>query len=146
MSSIGTGETSSSEGREFAWMWLAIRKHLGKIVVIVLVASMLATAFILTRTKEYTAYTDVLIGPNTNDFGNLEEDNDQRSEGISPADMESEVRLVSSSHVVQNVIKELDLSFDDPSWDLKTLVLNWLRATPARSETAPQKPLLRQSF
>ena len=101
MSSVDAGDTLLNEGREFAWMWSAIRKHLGKIIMITSVASLTMTAYLLNRTKEYTAYADILIGPNTNEFGNLEEDNGQQPEVVSPADMESAARLISSSHVVQ---------------------------------------------
>jgi len=134
MTSLGTGETSSVEGREFAWMWLAIRKHLSKIILIVLLASTVAAAFVLTRAKEYTAYAEILLSPNTNDFGNLDEDSDQRSEGISPADMENEVRLISSSDVVRGVIEDLDLNFDRPGWDLKGYILGWANAKSVSSE------------
>ncbi len=134
MTSLGTGETSSGEGREFAWMWLAIRKHLSKIIMIVLVASMIAASFVLTRTKEYTAYAEILLGPSTNDFGNLDEDNGRWSEGISPADMESEVRLISSSDVVRDVIEELDLNLDQPGWDFKDYILSWANAKNLPSE------------
>ncbi len=130
---MNAGETSSTEGREIAWMWLAIRKHLGKIIMMMLVAGAIATTYVLMRDKEYTAYAEILVGPSTNDFGNLEEDNGQRPEGISPSDMESEVRLVSSSQVVQSVIDNLDLSFDDQGLDIKALLMSWARATPARS-------------
>ncbi|MGI9449956.1 MAG: GumC family protein [Geminicoccaceae bacterium] len=134
MTSLGTGDTSSVEGREFAWMWLAVRKHLGKILLLVLIASTAAAAFVLTRTKQYTAYAEILLGPHTNDFGNLDEDNGRRPEGISPADMESEVRLISSSDVVRHVIKDLDLSLDEPAWDLKSYILSWANAAASRSE------------
>ena len=130
MSSPATGETSSIEGHELAWMWLAVRKHLGKIISIVLIASAVVTAFLLTRTKVYTAYTDILIAPDSNEFGNLEEGRDFRQEGMSPADMESEVRLISSSEVVKHVIDDLDLNFDAKALDLKTIVLRWANAAP----------------
>ena len=133
MTSLRTGETSSPEGREFAWMWLAIRRHLSTILVIVLMACIGVAALVLTRTKEYTAYAEILLGPDTNDFGNLDEDSGQRSEGISPADMESEVRLIRSSGVVGKVIDNLNLSFDRSSWDLKGAVLSWANAANSKA-------------
>ena len=134
MSSVDTGETSSSEGREFAWMWLAIRKHLVKICLITLIATSMAAMFVLTRTKQYTAHAEILVGPDTNDFGNLKEGNDYNQQEVSPADMESEVRLVKSSQVLQRVIDDLDLRFDDPSVDFKEIILSWVGTKTARSE------------
>ncbi|MGI9494241.1 MAG: GumC family protein [Geminicoccaceae bacterium] len=136
MKSHGTGDISSAEGREFAWMWLAIRKHLSKILLLVLLACTVASSFVLTRDKQYTAYAEILLGPDTNDFGNLDEDNGRRSEGLSPADMESEVRLISSSDVVRQVIEDLDLRFDQPTWDLKDYILSWANAAVSRPEVA----------
>lgn len=104
------------------------------IIAVMLVASIVMIAYLLNRTKEYTAYADILIGPSSNEFGNLEEDTDQRSEGVTPSDMESEARLISSSHVLQLVMDGLELSFDEPSFDIKSALLNWISTSSAKSQ------------
>ncbi len=134
MSNTGAGETSLNDGREFAWMWRAIRKHLGKIALIVMAACLTMTVYLLNRTKEYTAYADILIQPDSNDFGNLQEGRDQRPQSVTPADMESEVRLISSSHVVQSVMDQIELGADEPAFDVGSLLTGWIGASSARPD------------
>lgn len=127
-------QASPSEGREFAWMWLAIRKHIAKIVLIMLIACAIAVVYVLTRTKEYTAYTEILIGPNPTEFGNLEEDNNFVPDSVGPAELESEIRLIGSSRVISKVIDDLDLSVDDTTTpSILSTALNWFGVSPASS-------------
>lgn len=141
MSSSGLRLRGSEDGRELAWLWRAVRKHTGKIIAITALACIAMTAFIVTRTKEYTAYTELLIGPDANEFGNLEEGNDNRSEGVGPAELESEIKLIRSTHVISEVIGELDLNFENTSPPIIETVFSWLGVTAARSGEEELDPL-----
>lgn len=134
MSSSGQPMAATEEWRELAWMWRAVRKHLGKIVAITVLACMATTAFVLTRTKEYTAYTEILISPDSNEFGNLEEDNNFVPDSVGPAELESEIRLIQSSHVIGQVIGQLDLGVDESSPDILAMITGWLGVTVAQSD------------
>ncbi|MGI9509586.1 MAG: GumC family protein [Geminicoccaceae bacterium] len=130
------------EGQELTWMWRAVRKHAAKIIAVVTLASVAMTAFILSRTKEYTAYTGIYIEPNANTFGDLEEDHDGRRDILGPAELESEIRLIGSAHVILQVMDELALEFEESMLDVvKGDVLeivdgafSWLSISTARSD------------
>lgn len=134
MSSSGSKRSTPEGGQELAWVWRAIRKHAAKIVAIMVVACVAVTALILTRTKEYTAYTEILISPDDNDFGNLEENNNILPDTVGPAELESEVRLIGSAHVIMQVIDELDLDFDRGSHPIVETMVGWLGVATARSD------------
>ncbi len=134
MTSFGSSASASQEGRELAWMWRAVRKHAGKIITIVALASVAMTSFIVTRPKEYTAYTEILIGPVANEFGNLEEDNGRPPESVGPEELESEIRLIGSAHVIRQVIDELQLDFESGPPSIVKAAVDWLGVTAARSD------------
>lgn len=134
MSSSGLRRNASEDGRELAWMWNAVRKHVGKIIAIVVLACIATTAFVLTRTEQYTAYAEILIGPDGNDFGNLEEDNDYVPDTVGPEELESEVRLIRSSNVIQQVIDELELDIENTTPSLVDTVFGWFGVTAAQSD------------
>ena len=142
MSSSGAHLKASEDGREVAWMWRAVRKHTGKIIAIVVLACIAMTAFIVTRTKEYTAYTEILINPDANEFGNLEERNDyNRGAGVGPEELESEIRVIRSTHVINKVIDELNLDFENTSPPVIETVFSWFGVTAARSGEGDLDPL-----
>ena len=134
MTIAGSTVSASEEGRELAWMWRAIRKHADKIIAIVAVASIAMTIFVLTRTKEYTAYTEILIEPDANEFGNLDEDKTGRPDSVGPAELESEVRLLQSAHVVRKVIDQLNLDVEQNGPSLVDRLFSWLGAATAGSD------------
>lgn len=122
-------------------MWRAVRKHLNKIMAIMLVAGTAAATYVLVRDLEYTAHAVIQLSLTTKDARNPEEGSRPDSREPNTADMEGEVRLISSSHIVQDVIDELELTFDKSEWDFKTLVSSWVGVTPARSEAAAAKAI-----
>ncbi|MGH1481498.1 MAG: AAA family ATPase [Geminicoccales bacterium] len=134
MSSIDADALPSKREGGIAWMWRAIRKHLNKIMSIVLIASAAMTAYLLSRDNVYTAQTEILLDPQTNSSGNLEEVDAQSLSDVMSAEIESELRLISSSQIILQVIDELDLSADQSRWDLNALASTWLGIAPARSE------------
>ncbi len=123
----------SSGDKELAWIWRSVRRRVGMIIAIVVLACVAVTAYCLNRTKEYTAYAEILIAPEGNEFGNLEEERDYLSDSIGPAEMESEVRLISSAHVIKSVIDELGLDFEGGGAPVMATVRSWLGAVAAPS-------------
>ncbi|MEL6963815.1 MAG: polysaccharide biosynthesis tyrosine autokinase, partial [Pseudomonadota bacterium] len=123
----------SSGDKELAWIWRSVRRRVGMIIAIVVLACVAVTAYCLNRTKEYTAYAEILIAPEGNEFGNLEEERDYLSDSIGPAEMESEVRLISSAHVIKSVIDELSLDFEGGGAPVMAIVRSWLGAVAAPS-------------
>ena len=134
MSSSDIATDTSNDDWELAWIWRSVRRRLGMIAAIVILTCIGMTAYVLNRTKEYTAYAEILIAPEGNEFGNLEEERDFLPESIGPAEMESEVRLISSAHVIKRVIDQLGLDFEASEPPVVDTVLGWLGAVAAPSE------------
>ena len=134
MSGSGLHKNASENGQELAWIWRAIRKHANKIVAITVAACLVTTIWVLTRTKEYTAYTEILISPDDNEFGNLEDDNYVMPDIIAPAELENEIRLIRSAHVVTKVIEGLDLSFETDMPAFLKSITGWLGVASALSD------------
>lgn len=132
---IATSNVSTAEqGRELTWMWRAVRKHAGKIVAIVTLASIAVTIYLLMRTKEYTAYAEILIQPDVTELGNLDIEKFELPTAISPAELESEVRLIESAHVIGRVIDELDLSVFETEPSFIDTVFDWIRVAVAQPD------------
>lgn len=149
MSTIGIDTSTSEDASELTWIWRTLRRRSGMIIAIVLLACVGMTVFILNRTKEYTAFAEILIGPEVNEFSTLEQERDFSPKVFGPAEMESEVRLIKSAHVIKGVIEGLDLEFET---DKLTAFLNnvfggfktafgWLRVTEAQSEDVDYEAL-----
>ena len=121
--------TVTTEGSsEIVWIFQAVRKHLALIALVVIAITLLATAFAILRTKQYTANAQVLIEEQGPNFSDLQERTGFRAPTMGPAEMESEIRLAGSVRVLRPVLEELDLSWpEQPSWNPVGMVREWVR-------------------
>lgn len=120
-----------------AWVWRAVRRHRNKVVSLILLGSIAAAAHLLTRDEVYTAETEILLQPRGEAAAQGESEKAQSAQDAIVAEIERESRLIGSSKIVQQVMDDLNLSPRETSWDLRTLVSQWVRIAPAQSEGLP---------
>ncbi|MEZ5933580.1 MAG: polysaccharide biosynthesis tyrosine autokinase [Alphaproteobacteria bacterium] len=124
---------------DYRWMVVAVRRHLASITLLVLLASALAAAYAVLREDEYTAYAEILVEPDNNEFGDLAEENNFLPATISPNEMETELRLLTSSRVLFKVIEKLGLTFEPSGLGrVKTDMWSWISAEAKPLEVADE--------
>jgi polysaccharide biosynthesis transport protein len=125
---VAKSRVMSEDTSEIDWIFQALRKHLALIALVIIAMTLLATAFAILRTKQYTAYTQVLIEEQAPNFSDLQERTGFRLPTIGPEKMESEIKLAGSVRVLRQVLAELDLSWpEQSSWNPVGMVRDWLR-------------------
>jgi polysaccharide biosynthesis transport protein len=123
---VAESRVMSEDTSEIAWILYAGRKHLALIALVVIATTLLATAFVILRPKQYTAYAQVLIEEHEPSFSDLQERTGFST--IGPAEMESEIKLAGSVRVLRQVLEELDLSWpEQSSWNPVGMVREWVR-------------------
>jgi uncharacterized protein involved in exopolysaccharide biosynthesis len=80
-------------------LWEALRRNLGLVLGTVLLLDIAAAAWLLVRPLEWTATAELLIEADERNFGNLRDEVDFRVDRLQPADLESEVKPVSYTHL-----------------------------------------------
>lgn len=125
-------------GNDLSWIVRSIRKHLLGIVLLVIVAAAAMTAYVILREDEYTAYTEILIEPEGDSFGDLAETVDRGHQSLEPVEIETALKLVTSGRTLQNVIDKLNLvSVPDRLLDIKEMINDWFKAE-ALEGSAPE--------
>jgi uncharacterized protein involved in exopolysaccharide biosynthesis len=115
-------------GIDFAWLAGAILRNWWLIGLVVVAASGIAVAVLKSLPDHYTAYTEVIVERDETEFGNLREGLDFGPTGISPAEMETHLRLLGSDNIARAVIERLQLEPSTSQAGLGEDVQGWLAA------------------
>lgn len=135
----GLIEMQTKKQNDYRWMLIAVRRHLASIALLAVLASALAVAYAVMREDSYTAYAEILVEPDNNEFGDLAEDTNFLPAAISPNEMETEIRLLTSSRVLFKVIEKLDLAFEPSGFGrFKTDMWSWISAEAKPLEVAEE--------
>jgi polysaccharide biosynthesis transport protein len=87
----------------------AILRNWWIIALTMLLSTGVAAVALKSLPRSYTAATEVLIERDESEFGNLREGWDFAPRGISPAEMETHLRLLASDTIARRVIERLEL-------------------------------------
>ncbi len=102
-------------GNGWSGVTRGLRAHRLKIALFALLATALAVLLVELRPKIYTAYTEILVqGKQSGDFGDLGENASFGGDDLSPADMESQLRLITSAGLAAKVIDAVGFTPDQP--------------------------------
>ena len=96
------------------WLWRAVWRNWWLVAGCVLLGCSLAFVFLKALPPAYTALTQVIVERDESEFGNLREGLDFAPRGISPAEMETHLRLLGSDRIARTVIERLALEPAEP--------------------------------
>ncbi len=99
---------------DVAWIWRALWRNWWVVALALLLGCGVAFAALKALPPSYTAATEVIVERDETEFGNLREGLDFAPRGISPAEMETHLRLLGSDSIARTVIERLDLQPSDP--------------------------------
>ncbi len=123
---------------DLGWLWRAVWRNWWVVALCVLLGCGLALAALNAMTRVYTAVTEVIVERDETEFGNLREGLDFGPRGISPAEMETHLRLLGSDNIARSVIERLELEPAAPQegllHELATLAGNLADALSLRVE------------
>jgi capsular exopolysaccharide synthesis family protein len=94
---------------DLGWLWRAVWRNWWVVALCVLIGCGLALAALNAMPRVYTAVTEVIVERDETEFGNLREGLDFGPRGISPAEMETHLRLLGSDNIARSVIERLEL-------------------------------------
>lgn len=96
-------------GIDFAWLFHAVLRNWWVVALVGLICTSAAVIVLKSLPDFYTAYTEVIVERDETEFGNLREGLDFGPRGISAAEMETHLRLLSSDNIARMVIERLQL-------------------------------------
>lgn len=112
---------------DVAWLLRAVWRNWWVVALCVLIGSGLAFVLLKALPPAYTAQTEVIVERDESEFGNLREGLEFAPRGISPAEMETHLRLLGSDTIARKVIERLELEPAEPYegllHELKTLAI-----------------------
>jgi len=110
---------------DIVWLLRAVLRNWWVIALCVLIGCSLAFVLLKALPPAYTAVTEVIVERDESEFGNLRESLDFAPRGVSPAEMETHLRLLGSDTIARKVIERLELEPSEPYegllHDLQTL-------------------------
>ena len=122
----GHGARRPETGIDIAWLVHAVLRNWWIVALTVIFCTGLAAAVLKSLPRSYTAATEVLIERDETEFGNLREGLDFLPPGISPAEMETNLRLLASDSIARRVIERLELRPSSPSVGPVERLLSWV--------------------
>ncbi len=122
------GPSRPEPGIDIAWLLQALLRNWWVVALTVVIGTGVAAVILKSLPRSYTAATEVLIERDETEFGNLREGMDFAPRGISPAEMETHLRLLASDSIARRVIERLELQ---PATDARgpvDRVMGWVGA------------------
>lgn len=110
-----TSTPHSGEPQKQIMIWPKLREHMIKILLLAAMSTAAMATYVELRTREYTAYAEVLIEQNERDFRHLVEGISDNAAPLRPEELEIELKRIASALTLQEVIEELNLTFEEHS-------------------------------
>ena len=113
---------------DFGWLLRAVLRNWWIVALCVAIGCGIAVFILKALPPAYTAATEVIVERDETEFGNLREGLDFAPRGISPAEMETHLRLLGSDSIARTVIERLELqpsqAHEGLLHDMQTLAAN----------------------